>query len=139
MILDLGKGCGLLIKLIKPHLSDVEEIIALDVSPIMIKAVQHNFSNDSMVKVIEHDLKFPLPDTGHFDAVVSAFAIPNLNQERKYALYEEIYNMLYPPEYYCNLEHVSTQLVGKQKKFLKAISSTHKKEDNSNRLLSMEK
>ena len=36
-ILDLGTGDGRLIKLIKSHLSNVEEIVALDVSPIMIK------------------------------------------------------------------------------------------------------
>ena len=138
-ILDLGTGDGRLIKLIKSHLSNVEEIVALDVSPIMIKAVKDNFSNDSMVKVVEHDLEFPLPDMGYFDAVVSAFAIHHLKHKRKYTLYEEIYNILYPTGVFCNLEHVSSPSVDQHNRFLKAISRSHKKEDNTNRLLSMEK
>jgi tRNA (cmo5U34)-methyltransferase len=47
----------------------------------MITSVQDNYSNDSMVKVIEHDLEFPLLAVSHFDAVVSAFAIHHLKQE----------------------------------------------------------
>lgn len=138
-ILDLGTGDGRLIKLIKSHLSNVEEIVALDVSPIMIKAVQDNFSNDSMVKVVEHDLEFPLPDMGYFDAVISAFAIHHLMHKRKYTLYEEIYNILYPTGVFCNLEHVSSPSVDQHNRFLNAIRRSHKKEDNTNRLLSMEK
>jgi tRNA (cmo5U34)-methyltransferase len=128
-----------LIKLIKSHLSNVEEIVALDVSPIMIKAVQDNFSNDSMVKVVEHDLEFPLPDMGYFDAVISAFAIHHLMHKRKYTLYEEIYNILYPTGVFCNLEHVSSPSVDQHNRFLNAIRRSHKKEDNTNRLLSVEK
>jgi tRNA (cmo5U34)-methyltransferase len=138
-ILDLGTGDGRLIKLIKSHLSNVEEIVALDVSPIMIKAVQDNFSNDSMVKVVEHDLEFPLPDLGYFDAVISAFAIHHLKHKRKYTLYEEIYNILYPTGVFCNLEHVSSPSVDQHNRFLNAIRRSHKKEDNTNRLLSVEK
>jgi tRNA (cmo5U34)-methyltransferase len=138
-ILDLGTGDGRLIKLIKSHLSNVEEIVALDVSPIMIKAVHDNFSNDSMVKVVEHDLEFPLPDMGYFDAVISAFAIHHLKHKRKYTLYEEIYNILYPTGVFCNLEHVSSPSVNQHNRFLNAIRRSHKKEDNTNRLLSMEK
>lgn len=138
-ILDLGTGDGRLIKLVKSHLSNVKEIVALDVSPIMIKALQDNFSNDSMVKVIEHDLEFPLPDMGHFDAVISAFAIHHLKHKRKYTLYEEIYNILYPTGVFCNFEHVSSPSVDQHNRFLKAISRSHKNEDNTNRLLSMEK
>ena len=138
-ILDLGTGDGRLIKLIKSHLSNVEEIVALDVSPIMIKAVQYDFSNDSMVKVVEHDLEFPLPDMGYFDAVISAFAIHHLMHKRKYTLYEEVYNILYPTGVFCNLEHVSSPSVDQHNRFLNAIRRSHKKEDNTNRLLSVEK
>jgi len=37
---------------------------------------------------------------GHFDAVVSEFAIHYLKHERKHILYEDIYNVLYQPEYF---------------------------------------
>jgi tRNA (cmo5U34)-methyltransferase len=138
-ILDLGTGDGRLIKLIKHNLPNIDEVVALDVSPLMIKAAKENFSNDSAVKVIEHDLDEPLPDMGYFDAVVSAFAIHHLNHERKYALYGEIYNVLYPGGVFCNLEHVSSPSLGQHNKFLKAVSKSHKKEDKTNRLLSVGK
>ncbi len=77
-ILDIGTGNGRLIKLIKAQLPHIEKVTALDVSPLMIKALKNNFSNDCTVNVIEHDLEIPLPDMGYFDAVISAFAIHHL-------------------------------------------------------------
>lgn len=138
-ILDIGTGNGRLIKLIKSSLPSIEEVVAIDISPTMIKAAKDNFSNDSTVKLIEHDLANPLPDMGYFDAIVSGVAIHHLTHKRKYALYEEIYDMLYPAGVFCNLEHVSSTSIGQHARFLKAISHTNKKEDYTNRLLSMEK
>ncbi len=138
-ILDIGTGDGRLIKLIKSYLPNIEKVVALDISPIMIKAVKDNFSNDPMVKVIEHDMEIPLPDMGFFDVVVSSFAIHHLKHERKYTLYQEVYDILYPAGVFCNLEHVSSPSVEQHNRFLKAVSSSLKKEDNTNRLLSMEK
>lgn len=138
-ILDIGTGDGRLIRLIKDHLPDIEEVVGLDISPFMIKAVERNFLNDSSVKVVEHDLENPLPDLGYFDAIVSSFAIHHLKHERKYSLYEEIYDVLYPGGIFCNLEHVSSPSVFQHTRFLKAMSTSSKKEDKTNRLLSMEK
>jgi tRNA (cmo5U34)-methyltransferase len=137
-ILDIGTGDGRLIRLIKAVLPKIE-VVALDVSPVMIKAVKENFSNDSTVKVIEHDMEIPLPDMGYFDVIVSSFAIHHLKHERKYSLYKEIYDMLYPAGLFCNLEHVSSPSIAQHNKFLKAVSISHKKEDFTNRLLSVEK
>ncbi|HXS61109.1 MAG TPA: class I SAM-dependent methyltransferase [Candidatus Sulfopaludibacter sp.] len=138
-ILDIGTGDGRLIRLIKSHLPKIKELVALDVSPIMIKAVKDNFSNDPTVKVVEHDLEMPLPDMGYFDAIVSSFAIHHLKHERKYSLYKEIYDMLYPAGVFCNLEHVSSVSISQHEKFLKAINTSSKREDKTNRLLSVEK
>ena len=138
-VLDIGTGDGRLIRLIKEHLPDIEELVGLDISPFMIKAVEHDFLNDSSVKVVEHDLENPLPDLGYFDAIVSSFAIHHLKHERKYSLYEEIYDVLYPGGIFCNLEHVSSPSVFQHTRFLKAMSTSSKKEDKTNRLLSMEK
>ncbi len=55
-VLDIGTGDGRLIKRIKHNLPNIDEVVALDVSPLMIKAVKDNFSSDSTVKVVEHDL-----------------------------------------------------------------------------------
>jgi ubiquinone/menaquinone biosynthesis C-methylase UbiE len=137
--LDIGTGDGRLIKLIKSSLSQNTEVVALDVSPIMIKAIKDNFPNDSSVKVIEHDLDLPLPEIGYFDAIISGFAIHHLTHKRKHTLYEEIYDMLYPSGIFCNLDHVSSPSVEQHKRFLKAVSQANKNEDNTNRLLSAEK
>ncbi len=138
-ILDIGTGNGRLIKLIKSQLPSIEKVVAIDVSPVMIKAVKDNFSNDSTIEVIEHDLSNSLPEMGYFDAIVSGLAIHHLTHKRKYTLYEEIYGMLNPSGVFCNLEHVSSPSIGQHARFLKAISHTNKKEDYTNKLLSAEK
>jgi SAM-dependent methyltransferase len=125
--------------LIKDNCPSLEEAIGLDVSPSMIEVIKTNFLNDPSVKVVEHDLENPLPDLGFFDAIVSSFAIHHLKHERKYLLYEEIYYLLYPGALFCNLEHVSSPSVSQHRIFLKAIDTSSKREDKTNRLLSVEK
>jgi ubiquinone/menaquinone biosynthesis C-methylase UbiE len=137
-ILDLGTGDGRLIRLIKENKLDIEEAIALDVSPTMLKSAREHFVNNSHVKIIQHDLSQPLPDLGYFDAVVSSFAIHHLKHERKHELYEEIYDIINPTGVFCNLEHVASPSVELHVRFLKAIGYTPEKEDKANRLLPME-
>ena len=57
-ILDLGTGNGHLIRLLKIDRPKMEAV-ALDTSPIMLRAARKQFDNDSSIKVIEHDLNFP--------------------------------------------------------------------------------
>jgi tRNA (cmo5U34)-methyltransferase len=137
-VLDLGTGDGRLIKLIKADYPDIEEAVALDVSPTMLKSASDHFAGDSRVKIIEHDLSQPLPDLGYFDSVVSSFAIHHLKHERKHELYEEIYDIINPTGVFCNLEHVASPSVELHVRFLKAIGYTPEKEDKANRLLPME-
>ena len=137
-VLDLGTGDGRLIKLIKDSRPDIDAV-ALDVSPTMLKSAREHFANDSKVKIIEHDLSQPLSDLGYFDAIVSSFAIHHLKHERKRELYEEIYDIINPTGLFCNLEHVSSSSIGQHARFLAAISHTNKKEDYTNKLLSVEK
>src|SRR5712692_7780603 len=67
---DLGTGDG------RPN---IEEAIAADASPTMLKSLREHFGNDPDVRMEEHDLNNPLSqlraDLGYFDAVVSSFAI----------------------------------------------------------------
>jgi tRNA (cmo5U34)-methyltransferase len=114
------------------------EAVAIDVSPTMLKSAREHFENDSMVKIIEHDLSQPLPDFGYFDAVVSSFAIHHLKHERKRELYEEIYDIINPTGVFCNLEHVASPSVELHVRFLSAIGYSPEKEDRANRLLPME-
>jgi hypothetical protein len=58
----------------------------------MIKYVNDTFSNNSTVKIIEHDLEITLPDIGYFDTIISGFSIHDLTHKRKHELYDEIYD-----------------------------------------------
>lgn len=137
-ILDLGTGDGRLIRLIKASRPEIE-VVAIDVSPTMLRSARDHFANDSKVKILEHDLSQPLPDDlGYFDAVVSSFAIHHLRHERKRELYEEIYDIVNPTGVFCNLEHVASPSVELHVRFLKAIGYGPEKEDRANRLLPME-
>jgi ubiquinone/menaquinone biosynthesis C-methylase UbiE len=136
-ILDLGTGDGRLIRLIKTSRPDTE-VVALDVSPTMLKSTREHFANDPKVKFIEHDLGQPLPDLGYFDAVITGFAIHELKHERKRELYEEIYDIINPTGVFCNLEWIASPSAKLHIRFLKAIGYNPKKEDKANRLLPMD-
>jgi tRNA (cmo5U34)-methyltransferase len=71
-ILDLGTGDGRLVKLLKRDRPDMQAV-ALDISPAMLKIARDYFADDDRVKLVEHDLSYPLPELGLFDAVVSSF------------------------------------------------------------------
>jgi tRNA (cmo5U34)-methyltransferase len=54
-ILDLGTGNGRQIKLLKTHRSHkeiVEEAVAIDMSPTMLKRVKEYFAHGNTVKII---------------------------------------------------------------------------------------
>lgn len=82
-ILDLGTGNGRLIKLLKEKIPTVKSV-TIDFSPPMLNEFKREFLNDDTIKIIEHDLTYPLPtNLGKFDAIVSNFAIHHLMHNRK--------------------------------------------------------
>jgi tRNA (cmo5U34)-methyltransferase len=136
-ILDLGTGDGKLIKLLKTKLLTLDEAIALDISPTMLNLARDYFKNDHLVKIREHDLSDPLSkNLGYFDVIVSGFAIHHLTNERKLALYTEVFNMLNPGGMFCNYDHVASSTTELHKQFL--ARTVYKKEDQSNKLLNVE-
>ena len=136
-ILDLGTGDGRLLALVRRQHPDAEAV-AVDFSPAMLAAVRTRFAADSRVRVIEHNMDFPLPQIGTFDAIISSFAIHHLVHERKRALYAEIFSLLNAGGVFCNLEHVASPTTRLHEEFLHRIGFTVETEDPSNKLLDAE-
>lgn len=136
-ILDLGCGDGRLLalaKLARPQSHGV----ALDFSETMLDAARDRFAQDSTVSVVEHNLADPLPELGTFDVVLSSFAIHHLDDDRKYELYQEIYEILEPGGLFCNLEHVTSPTQKLHDDFYEALGSSIKEEDPSNQCVKAE-
>ena len=131
-ILDLGTGDGRLMALLRIGRRDAEGI-ALDFSPTMLAAARERFRSDNKVQVIEHNLDNPLPDLGQFDVVVSSFAIHHCSDDRKKALYSEIYSRLSPGGIFLNLEHVAPGTPALHARFLRSLGITEADEDPSNK------
>lgn len=136
-ILDLGTGDGRLLALLRIERRDAEGI-ALDFSPTMLDAARARFGGDDRVRVVEHNLDNPLPDLGRFDVIVSSFAIHHCTDERKRALYSEIYSALLPGGIFCNLEHVKPGTDELHARFLRSLGMTEADEDPSNKLVNVE-
>ena len=136
-ILDLGTGDGRLLALVRSQHHDTDAV-AIDFSPAMLDAARQRFTADSRVSVIEHNMDAPLPELGKFDAVISSFAIHHLVDERKRALYTEVFDLLNADGVFCNLEHVSSPSPRLHEDFLLRIGFTVETEDPSNKLLDCE-
>jgi tRNA (cmo5U34)-methyltransferase len=133
-VLDVGSGDGRLLALVLNARPGAEGI-ALDFSPHMLEQLRVRFASNRSVRVVAHDLDRRLPALGTFDVVVSSFAIHHLTDERKRALYREIWDVLEPGGVFCNLEHVLPLSARAHAKFLEAMSISPEDEDPSNILL----
>jgi len=132
-VLDLGTGDGFLMALIRDVHPDTTGIAA-DFSAEMLGQARGRFA-ETPVDVVEHDLDQPLPAAwGEFDAVVSAFAIHHVVDDRKHALYGEVYDRLVPGGVFANLEHVASATPELHEAFLYAIGSSPERDDPSNQL-----
>jgi len=136
-ILDLGTGDGRLLALLRIDRRNAEGI-ALDFSPTMLAAARERFRGDEKIQVVEHNLDNSLPELGRFDVIVSSFAIHHCADERKRALYAEIYAALSPGGIFCNLEHVAPPTAEIHARFLRSLGITEEEEDPSNKLVSVE-
>lgn len=137
-VLDLGCGDGKVVGRVVETFPTVEAI-ACDFSPAMLERARAQFADSSTVTIVEHDLDDPLPDEwGTFDAIVSAFAIHHVVDDRKRALYGEVLDRLAPGGVFCNLEHVASPTPELHEAFLHSIGQTIEQDDPSNKLATVE-
>jgi SAM-dependent methyltransferase len=132
-VLDLGTGDGRLIALIRDARPGVDAV-GVDFSPPMLAAARERFGGEAWI--VEHDLAQPLPDLGSFDAVVSSFAIHHLPDERKRALYAEVFALVEPDGVFLNLEHVASATPALHAEFLALVGIGE--DDPSNQLVPVE-
>jgi tRNA (cmo5U34)-methyltransferase len=131
-ILDLGTGDGRLLALLRMDRPETVGV-GLDFSEPMLAAARARFVHEEGVELVEHDFSSPLPDLGPFDLVVSSFAIHHLEDERKRALYAEVFDLLEPDGVFMNLEHVASPTERLHLAFFEAIGESISDEDPSDR------
>jgi tRNA (cmo5U34)-methyltransferase len=137
-VLDLGCGDGEVVGRVIEARPDVEALAA-DFSAEMLGRVRERFAASSRVSVVEHDLDAPLPaEWATFDVVVSAFAIHHVVDERKRALYAEVYDRLRPGGVFLNLEHVASPTRELHEAFLATMGIAPADDDPSNQLAPVE-
>jgi tRNA (cmo5U34)-methyltransferase len=133
-ILDLGTGDGRLLALLNVGRPGALGV-GIDFSEVMLEMARKRFDEDKHIEIIKHDLAEPLPPLGHFDVVVSSFAIHHLEHERKRALYGEVFELLEPGGMFANFEHVASATERLHLAFFEAIGEPLEEEDPSDRTL----
>jgi tRNA (cmo5U34)-methyltransferase len=135
-VLDLGTGDGYTLGLVRSVHPEAEGV-GVDFSAEMLGLARERFAGDAGVEIVEHDLDAPLPALGTFDLVVSSFAIHHCIDERKRALYGEVFEVLERGGRFLNLEHVDSATPALHVEFLAAIGKTPAEDDPSNKLVAV--
>jgi len=112
-VLDLGCGDGVLASAIAQCLPRAEVVLA-DFSEPMLEAARKRFTAAGLpAHFVLAD--YGVPSWTHavagwspYDAIVSGFSIHHQPDDRKLAVYEEIFGLLNPGGVFVNIEHVSS-------------------------------
>jgi len=114
-ILDLGAGDGILLGTLLEAFPAASGI-AVDFSPLMLDQARQRLGKfGERASAQEGDLQTPVwrqSLTGKFNIIVSGLAIHHLHDERKRALYREIFELLLPGGVFLNCEHVDSATPG---------------------------
>jgi ubiquinone/menaquinone biosynthesis C-methylase UbiE len=112
-VLDLGCGDGILGRAVLDGYPNARAVF-VDFSAPMLEAARTKLGASSRAEVIQANFSSPdwmsslyIEDKG-FDLVLSGFAIHHQTDERKRALYAELYGLLAPCGVFLNLEHVAS-------------------------------
>jgi tRNA (cmo5U34)-methyltransferase len=110
-ILDLGAGDAILLATLLEAFPEANGV-AVDFSPLMLEQARLRLAGfGSRATCVEADLQTPAWKSslaGPFDVIVSGFAIHHLLDERKQALYREIFELLAAGGVFLNCEHVAS-------------------------------
>jgi ubiquinone/menaquinone biosynthesis C-methylase UbiE len=124
-VLDLGCGDGILLATVLEAFPQASGV-ALDFSPPMLEQARRRLSAfGSRVVTVEGDLGNPdwhRYVRAPFDSVISGFAIHHLPDQRKQALYGEIYSLLSGGGEFINCEHIASATPRIEKMFEDAMS-----------------
>ena len=110
-ILDIGSGDAILLATLLEAFPNASGV-AVDFSPLMLEQARQRLSKfGQRATTLEGDLLTPAWNdslAGPFNVIVSGFAIHHLPDERKRALYQEIYDSLAVGGVFLNSEHVAS-------------------------------
>lgn len=111
-VLDLGCGDGILGRLLLDEYPQAQAWF-VDFSEPMLEAARARVGGDSRATLLRADFSSPdwlevVGPAAPFDVVVSGFAIHHQPDERKRALYAEIFGVLGAGGVFLNLEHVAS-------------------------------
>jgi phospholipid N-methyltransferase len=110
-VLDLGSGDGVLTAAILGEHVHAAAVV-LDLFPGTADAKLKLQEFEGRVTYAPADIAYPswvqsLPQA-EFDVIVCGFALQTLSDERKRALYEELWHLLRPEGIFLNIEHVAS-------------------------------
>jgi SAM-dependent methyltransferase len=124
-VLDLGCGDAILLAAALTAYPEADGV-ALDFSPLMLEQARGRLAAfGPRAAAVEADLQSPAWLTavrGPFDVVLSGFAIHHLPDERKRALYGEIFGLLAPGGLFLNVEHVASPTPRVEEMFNEAMT-----------------
>lgn len=109
-VADLGCGDGAIAQAVLTHYPNAH-VVAMDFSdPMLAQAKERLHPFGDRITLLQADLYTPDWQTGlaTFDVVLSGYCIHHLPDDRKRALYSEIYHRLNPGGCFLNIEHVAS-------------------------------
>jgi tRNA (cmo5U34)-methyltransferase len=119
-ILDIGCGDGILGRLLMEIYPEAHAYF-LDFSEPMLAAARSKIVDSSQATIKQADFSSPewigVVNDEKFDIVISGFAIHHLPDNRKLALYTEIYQLLTSGGLFLNMEHVKSATPAGEKLF----------------------
>ena len=125
-VLDLGAGDGILLATLLEAFP-MASGVAVDFSPAMLEQARGRLGKYGQhAAVVEADLlsaDWKKSLTGPFNVVVSGFSIHHFPDERKRALYQEIYDLLEKGGVFLNSEHVASSTPRGEQMFDDAMSA----------------